>query len=110
MAHTASDHSKTKHMTVEQAKQDLAAARSQQRELRKKIESLRQYLRSQSIDPDPPRVDLTARNNAMYSRYLDGLSWAEIAAEFKLTKERVKQLCARVTVKKEREARRGGEW
>ncbi len=51
-------------------------------------------------------VDLTERNNAMYSRYLDGLSWAEIAAEFKLSKDRVKQICARVAVKKEKEARR----
>lgn len=93
-------------MTVEQAKQDLATYRSEQRALRKKIDALRKFLRDNGIEPDPPAVDLTERNNAMYSRYLDGLSWAEIAAEFKLSKDRVKQICARVAVKKEKEARR----
>lgn len=93
-------------MTVEQAKQDLATCRSEQRALRKKIDALRKFLRDKGIDSDPPLVDLTERNNAMYSRYLDGLTWAEIASEFKLSKERVKQICARIGVKKEKEARR----
>ncbi len=96
-------------MTVEQAKQDLAAYRSEQRALRKKIDALRKYLRDKGIDPDPPAVDLTQRNNAMYSRYLDGLSWTEIAAEFKLSKERVKQICARVEIINERMARKARE-
>ena len=96
-------------MTIEQAKQKLAAYRAQQRELRKKIDGLRKFLRDNNIDPDPPPVDLTERNNAMYSRYLDGLSWAEIATEFKLTKERVKQICARVEIINERKARKARE-
>ncbi|MGN6402129.1 MAG: sigma factor-like helix-turn-helix DNA-binding protein [Flavisolibacter sp.] len=93
-------------MTVQQAKQDLVTYRSEQRDLRKKIDALRKYLRDKGIDPDPPAVDLTARNNAMYSRYLDGLTWTEIASEFKLSKERVKQICKRVEVRNEKNARR----
>ncbi len=93
-------------MTVEQAKQDLAAYRSEQRALRKKIDALRKFLRDKGTDPDPPAVDLTQRNHAMYSRYLDGLSWAEIAGEFKLSKERVKQICKRVEFINEKKARR----
>jgi Mor family transcriptional regulator len=93
-------------MTVEQAKQDLATFRSEQRALRKKIEALRKYLHDKGIDPDPPLVDLTERNNAMYSRYLDGLTWAEIAGAFKLSKARVQQICKRVEVINEKKARR----
>jgi Mor family transcriptional regulator len=93
-------------MTVKQAKQDLAAYRNEQRSLRKKIDALRKYLRDKGIDPDPPAVDLTERNNAMYSRYLDGLTWAEIASEFKLSKDRVKQICKRVDFINEKKARR----
>lgn len=93
-------------MTVEQAKQDLTTYRSEQRALRKKIDALRKFLYDKGIDPDPPAIDLTERNNAMYSRYLDGLTWAEIASEFKLTKDRVKQICKRVEVINEKKSRR----
>lgn len=93
-------------MTVKQAKQDLVAYRNEQRALRKKIDALRKYLRDKGIDPDPPAIDLTERNNAMYSRYLDGLTWAEIASEFKLSKDRVKQICKRVEFINEKKARR----
>ena len=93
-------------MTVEQAKEKLTTYRSKQRELRKKIDVLRNFLRDKGIDPDPPLVDLTERNNAMYSRYLDGLTWEEIAKEYKLSKERVKQICNRVEVINEKKKRR----
>ena len=96
-------------MTVEQAKQKLEFYRKKQRGLRKKIDALRAFLRSKNIDPDKPKVDLTLRNNAIYSRYLDGLSWADIAAEFKLSKERVRELCKRVEAKNERKARQEQE-
>lgn len=96
-------------MTVEQAKQKLSDYRNKQRELRKKIEALRKFLRDKGVDPDPPPIDLTERNNAMYSRYLDGLSWEEIANEFKLSKQRVKDICARVEIKREKMARKEKE-
>lgn len=96
-------------MTVKQAKKDLVAYRSEQRALRKKIDALRKYLRDKGIDPDPPAVDLTERNKAMYSRYLDGLTWVEIASEFKLSKDRVKQICKRVEFINEKKARRNQE-
>ena len=96
-------------MTEEEAKRKLAAYRNKQRELRKKIDALRNFLRSRGIDPDPPAVDLTERNNAMYSRHLDGLTWEEIAHEFKLSKERVKQICNRVEVMNEKRARKEQE-
>jgi len=93
-------------MKIKQAQETQALYRGQQRELRKSIEKLRAFLRSKGMDPDPPAVDLTERNNAMYSRYLDGLSWEEIAKEFRLSRERVKTICKRVEIMKEKRARR----
>jgi len=96
-------------MTVEQAQQKLATCRRQQRELRKEIDALRRFLCSKGINPDPPPIDLTERNNTMYNRHLDGFSWEEIAKEFKLSKERVKQICRRVEFQNEKKRRREQE-
>lgn len=96
-------------MTVEQAKAKLSACRSRQRELRRKITALEKYLCDKGIDPNPPAIDRDERNKAIYSRYLDGLTWTEIAAEFKLSKDRVKQISARVEKANERKARDGRE-
>jgi DNA-directed RNA polymerase sigma subunit (sigma70/sigma32) len=93
-------------MTIEQAKEKLTTYRKKQRELRKKIDVLRDFLRSSGTDPDVPVVDLTQRNRDMYNRYLDGLTWAEIASEYNLSKERIKQICNRIEVMDEKKARR----
>lgn len=99
----------TEYMTLEKAQQKLAALRGQQRALRQKIDALRAFLCTNGADPDAPAVDLTERNNRMYNRYLDGLTWEEIAGEFRLSKERVKQVCRRVERANERKAGREGE-
>lgn len=109
MAGAAKDHPKTNSMTIKKAKEDLAAFRGEQRALRKKIDALRKFLRDRGVDPDPPAVDLTERNKAIYSRYLDGLTWSEIAGEFKLSPERVKQICKRVDHMNEKRVRREQE-
>lgn len=96
-------------MTIEEAKQKLIVYRDRQRVLRKKIDRLREFLRDSGIEPDPPPVDLTQRNNSIYSRRLDGLSWDEIAAEYKLSKQRVKDIYARVEKINERKARKEQE-
>ena len=93
-------------MTIKGAQNQLALYRGQQRELRKAIDRLRAFLRSKGINPDPPAVDLTARNKTMYNRYLDGLSWEEIAKEFRLSKKRVKMICRRVEIQNEKRAKR----
>ena len=52
-------------MSVEEAKEQLAFYRQQQRTLRRQIEELRRLLRQQGIDLDPPAVDLNPRNKAI---------------------------------------------
>lgn len=103
-AFTPAENKPTSYMTLEQAQQMLAACRCRQRALRKKIDALRAFLRTHGVDPDAPVVDLTERNHTIYNRYLDGLSYAEIASEFKLSKERVKQICRRLERANERKA------
>ena len=93
-------------MSVEEAKEQLALYRQQQRTLRRQIEELRRFLIQQGIDPDPPPVDLGARNKAIYGLYLDGKAYAEIAQEYKLTPARIKELCQREEAKQARAARR----
>ncbi|RYZ55868.1 MAG: hypothetical protein EOO14_12780 [Chitinophagaceae bacterium] len=92
-------------MTIEKAKTQLEAHRQQQRELRKKIDTLREWLRKKGIDPDAPKTDFEKRNREMYGRYLDGLTWDEIAAEYKLSRERVKHICWRVEIALEKKAK-----
>jgi hypothetical protein len=93
-------------MTVKEAKQQLAFYRQQQRTLRRQIEELRRFLLKKGVDPDPPKVDLSARNKAIYGLYLDGKSYSEAAHEYKLTPARIKDLCRREEAKQARAARR----
>ena len=83
--------------------------RKQQTGLRKKIDALRERLRKEGVDPDAPAVDLTERNNAIYSRYLDGLTYTAIAEEFKLSTTRISSICRRVEWTAEKAAKRGGQ-
>lgn len=82
-------------MSIQEAKEQLAIYRGQQRELRKQIEKLRKFLREKGIDPDPPAVDLRPRNKAIYGLFLDGKSYTDIAKEYKLSPGRIKDLCQR---------------
>lgn len=92
-------------MTVAEAQQSLITLRQQQRDLRKQIDALRAFLRNQGIDPDPPPVDLGPRNKAIYSRRLDGIPYADIAKEYKLSTERIKTICQWVEIQNEKVAR-----
>lgn len=96
-------------MNSERAKERLAALRKRQRELRKKIDDLREALRKAGVDPDAPAVDLTERNKAMYGRYLDGLTYEQIGKEYKLSTQRARDICHRMEVMNRQKAKRERE-
>ena len=79
-------------MTIEQAQQELAVYRKQQREARKKIVELRTFLQDRGVNPDPSRK-LTERNNAIYQRRQAGERWSSFAAAYNISPQRVARIC-----------------
>lgn len=56
-------------MKLETAKRNLKELRAQQRNLRKQIDRLRDFIRDAGEDPDAPEVDLIPRNKEMYRQW-----------------------------------------
>lgn len=91
-------------MTIDQAKRKLTAYRQEQNQLRRKIDELRNFLRQHNIDPDVPMVDLTERNKSIYKKRLQGWSCMEIGEEFKLSPERIRSICKRFELQRQKRA------
>lgn len=86
---------KEKSMTAKQAKEKLIILRKKQNRLRKQIDELREFLRQKNVNPDAPAIDLTKRNQAIYKRYLAGLSYTEIGKIYNLSPGRIRNICKR---------------
>lgn len=83
-------------MTVQEAKKDLELFRKKQRELRKQIDELRQFLRDAGEDPDARKIDLVPRNKEVYKKWKDGQKFSEIAREYKLSPTTISGVCNRI--------------
>lgn len=83
-------------MTINQAKNELSAARARQTALRKEIDALREFIRAKGEDPDLPKIDLRPRNKLIYKAWKAGKSFSEIAQEFKLSPSTIRAICNRI--------------
>ncbi len=79
---------------------ELTKLRKQQRELRKKIDELREELRAQEYDPDYIYPDQTERNRKISGMYFRGTSYTDIGKEFNLNSTTIRNICVRAENKR----------
>ncbi|HEV7329665.1 MAG TPA: hypothetical protein VGN63_01395 [Flavisolibacter sp.] len=87
-------------MTVEEAKQELTSLRKKQRELQKRLETLLDFLQEKGVET-AAMPEKTARNQALYSSYLRGHTYTNLAKHFQLSTSRVRQICMRMQAKRD---------
>ena len=75
----------------------LDSAKTRQRQLRKEIKALHEFIRNVGSDP-APKVDLTIRNREIYKSWKDGKTFKAISLEYKLTLDRISSVCRRIDV------------
>lgn len=92
-------------MTVQEAQRKLVGLRARQRKLRKEIDTLRDFVRSQGVDPDDTRPDMSERDNDIYNLHKTGMKYIDIAKQFGLSGERVSMICAQIEFKKAKKLR-----
>ena len=87
---------KKKNIKLEKTFKELTTARFQANELRKRIEGLRNSIREAGGNPDPPRIDVIPRNKEMFKMWKDGHHPKDIGKDYRLSPERVRQICMRI--------------
>lgn len=83
-------------MTLEKAQARLTELRSQQTEIKKEIETLKDFIYKKGGDPNFHLQNFADRNKAMYHEWKSGSTFSQVAKKNCLSASRVQGICRRI--------------